>query len=275
MMDTATESPVLLRKEDNIGFITLNRPGTLNALNGALMAQVTEALAQFQADDDVRVIILSGEGRAFSSGFDLKEGVIANNTTLPQWRESTRKAFEFIMQFWNCPKPTIAAVHGFCLAGALELALSCDITVADDTTHVGEPEVRFGAGVVAMLLPWLIPPKIAKEFLLTGNDRIPVRRAYELGLVNDVVPEGRHLERAIEIARTISRCSPDAVLMTKRAINRGFEIAGMRAALEAGADAAMVIEATDSPEKVRFNQIILDEGLKAAVAWRDERFRGA
>lgn len=267
-------SPVVLAyRENQIGFIKLNRPQALNALNSSLMSQVTAALQSHMQDDDVRVVVLSGEGRAFSSGFDLKEAIEVNYTTGQQWRKAIDAAFDFIMQFWRAEKPTVAAIHGFCLAGALELAIACDITIADDTTFVGEPEVRFGAGVVAMLLPWLIPAKVAKEILLTGEDRIPARRAFELGLINQVAPEGQHLSTAVEMARKIARCSPDAVRMTKRAINQSLDVGGLREALQVGTDAATFIEATDSAEKREFNRLVRESGLKEAVMRRDALFR--
>src|SRR5260370_2157881 len=132
------------------------------------------------------------------------------------------------MQVWDCPKQPIAAVHGYCLAGAFELALACDITVAAAGTWFGEPEVRFGSGIVAMLLPWFTGPKQAKELLLTGNDRISAERALEIGIVNRVVPEGQQLEQAMEIARGIAAAAPASVQMTKRAIHRRSDVMGMR-----------------------------------------------
>ena len=94
------------------------------------------------------------------------------------------------MQFWDCPKPTIAAVHGYCLGGAFEIAMSCDIAVAAAGTRFGEPEPRFGSGNICMLLPWITSPKFAKELLLTGRDDIDAERAMAMGLVNQVVPAG-------------------------------------------------------------------------------------
>ena len=104
------------------------------------------------------------------------------------------------MRFWDCPKPTVSAVHGYCLAGALELALACDLTVADSTAIFGEPEVRFGSAIVALLVPWIAGPKFAKELLLTGADDISAQRALQMGLVNQVVDEGRALARAMQLA---------------------------------------------------------------------------
>ena len=176
------------------------------------------------------------------------------------------------MQFWDCPKPVIAAVHGYCLAGAFEMALACDITIAAEGTRFGEPEVRFGSGIVAMLLPWMTTPKLAKELLLTGNDRIDASRALAMGIVNEVVPEGQHLERALAVARDIASAASQSVRMTKRAINRTYEIMGMRQALLAALDIDVLIEAGAGPERSEFNRIRKEQGLKAAVAWRDAKF---
>ena len=123
-----------------------------------------------------------------------------------------------------------------------------------------------------MLLPWITGPKQAKELLLTGNDRISAERALEIGIVNRVVPDGEQLERAIEIARTIAAAAPASVRMTKRAINRSYEIMGMRQALLAAVDIDIFIESSGGPERAEFNRIRREQGLKAALAWRDARF---
>jgi len=183
--------------------------------------------------------------------------------------------FKFLMQFWDCPKPTIAAVHGFCLAGAFEMALSCDVTVAAEGTRFGEPEVRFGSGIVAMLLPWVVGPKAAKELLLTGNDKVDAARALQLGIVNHVVPAGQELEKALDIARDMAAAAPLSVEMTKRAINRTYEMMNMRQALLAALDIDTLIEAGGGPERAEFNRIRKEQGLKAAIEWRDARFKRA
>ena len=123
-----------------------------------------------------------------------------------------------------------------------------------------------------MLLPWFTGPKHAKELLLTGNDRISAERALEIGIVNRVVPDGQQLEQAMEIARGIAAAAPASVQMTKRAINRGYEIMGMRQALLAAVDIDIFIESSGGPERAEFNRIRKEQGLKAAIAWRDARF---
>ena len=156
------------RIEDRIGVITLNRPRVLNAINRTLMREVTAALAAFTADDAILAILVNGAGRAFSAGFDMKQSAQRPTPTMGDWQKILRDDFDFIIQFWDCPKPTVAAVHGFCLAGAFELALACDVTVAAEGTLFGEPEARFGSGIIALLLPWMTSPKVAMKIL--GSD---------------------------------------------------------------------------------------------------------
>jgi enoyl-CoA hydratase len=260
------------RVDGRVGVLTLNRPKVLNAINRQLMADVTNALSEFTRDPGVLVVVVHGAGRAFSAGFDMKESAQRSTSGTDQWRAVLEADFEFIMQFWDCPKPTIAAVHGFCLAGAFELALACDLTVAAEGTRFGEPEARFGSGIIALLLPWHTTPKAAKELLLTGTDQVSAARALALGIVNDVVPDGTELERALALARDLAAAAPLSVQLTKRAINRTYEVMGMRQALLAALDTDVMIESTGGPERTEFNRLRREEGLKAALAWRDARF---
>jgi enoyl-CoA hydratase len=260
------------RIDGRIGVLTLNRPKVLNALNRQLMREVTEAVTAFKNDSAVLAIVVHGSGRAFSAGFDMKESAQRSTTGTDQWRAVLEADFDFIMQFWDCPKPTVAAVHGFCLAGAFELALACDMTVAAEGTRFGEPEARFGSGIIALLLPWHTTPKLAKELLLTGTDQVDASRALAMGIVNQVVPAGGEFDRAMALARDLAAAAPLSVQLTKRAINRTYEIMGMRQALLAALDTDVLIESTGGPERAEFNRIRREEGLKAALAWRDARF---
>jgi enoyl-CoA hydratase len=163
-------------------------------------------------------------------------------------------------------------VLGPCLAGACELALACDITIAADDAFFGEPELKFGAGIVTMILPWLVGPKIAKEIILTGEDRIPAQRARELGLVNRIVPSAELDDAALALAKHIAAIDPELVKETKRAINRAYEAQNMLQALEDGLAIDLAIEGAGSPDKIQFMDIARRDGLKAAIAWRDARF---
>ena len=268
---TSNFEAILVQTVGRVGVIRLNRPRKLNAINAQMMSEATGALKSFAADPAIGAIVLAAEGRAFSAGFDLKELAEQGITTAEQWGEVLRADFEFVMQFWDCCKPTVAAIHGHCIGGGMELAVSCDLTVADEGTLMGEPEMKFGSSIAALVLPWLIGPKQAKELLLTASDQITAQRAYELGLVNEVTRDENHTARAIEIAQTMARYSALSVQLTKRAINRSLDIAGMRQALLAGIDTATLIEANVRPENAEFERIHKAEGMKAALEWRDAK----
>lgn len=255
-----------------VASLIFNRPGVLNAFHNEAMDECTAALKELAADERVRCILVRGEGRAFSAGFDLKASANRDMSSVELVRRQMERQFDFIMAFWDCPKPTIALVHGFCMAGAFEVALACDITIAASGTRFGEPEVRFGTGIVAMLLPWAVLPKHAKEMLLTGNDKMDAARAHAIGIVNHVVPEGELIQFGRRMAIDIASAAGPSVFFTKRAMNRTYEIMGMREALRSSLDIDVILNSTPSAEKAEFLRIRKEQGLKAALAWRDSRF---
>ena len=266
---------ILFSVADHVAQLTLNRPERLNALNKAALDEINRAMDQAEADAEVRVIVVSGAGRAFSSGFDLKAQMEQRPEGAQVWREILDLDFNTTMRFWNSPKPTIAAVHGACLAGAFELAMSCDITIACEHAVFGEPELKFGAGIVTMLLPWMTSPKQAKRIILSADDRIPAREALAMGLVSRVVAPGTQLEEALRTARGIALMDPNLVLQTKRALNRSYEIQGMATALRSALDIDHSIESHGSPDKRAFMDIARERGMREAIVWRDARFAKA
>jgi enoyl-CoA hydratase len=271
---TGRFSTIEVEKIDAVARLTLNRPERANALNAVMLSEIGAALNAIEADASVRAVIVRGAGAAFSSGFDLKEQMERRPAGIEAWRSILRHDFDTVMRFWHCPLPTIATVRGPCLAGACELALACDITVAADDAFFGEPELKFGAGIVAMILPWVVGPKIAKEIILLGEDRIPAGRARELGMVNRVVAADDLDSTGLAIANHIAAIDPNLVKQTKRAINRAFEARNMLDALEEALAIDLAIEGAGSPDKIQFMEIARRDGLKAALAWRDARFPG-
>ncbi len=264
---------LIYRTEPPLALITLNRPDKLNAINGRMVDELDRALDAAEQDPEVRVIVLDGAGRAFSSGFDLEpDGHVAEGD-VAALRRQLREDFDIIMRFWESPKTTIAAVHKYCLGSAMEMAVACDITVAAAGCRFGAPEVKFGSGIVALILPWLIGVKAAKELLLTGDDTVSAERALALGLVNRVVSDEDYLAEAHALARTIAVNDPLAVRLTKKAINRTFEIMGMRTALLEALELDVVVEANETPETREFNEILRTRGAKAAIEWRAKRSR--
>jgi enoyl-CoA hydratase len=261
-----------LRTDGPVSIITLNRPSRLNAINQAMLDELQRALDAVEEDQDTRAVVVLGTGDHFSSGFDLQEQMERRPVGVGPWREILERDFRTVMRFWHLSKPTIAAVRGYCLAGGCELALACDLTVAADDAIFGEPELKFGAGIVVMLLPWLVGPKLAKELILTGADRISAQDALRIGLINRVLPATELHPAAIKLARHIAAIDPTLVKRTKHAINRTFEIMGMMEALETALDIDLAIEGEGSEDKRQFMEIARRDGLRAAFAWRDARF---
>src|SRR5215218_9466215 len=272
MAEPAGFSTIRYEALGTVARLTLDRPERANALSQAMLDEIGRALDAAEADAAVRALIVTGAGPAFSSGFDLKEQMECRPSGVAEWRPLLRKDYETVMRFWRFAKPTIAAVRGACLAGACELALACDLTIATEDAFFGEPELKFGAGIVVMILPWIVGPKIAKEIILTGEDRITAARAREIGMVNRVVPASELDAVALATARNIAAIDPGLVKDTKRAINQAFEAQGMMQALEAALGADLLIEGAGSPDKAEFMTIARRDGLKAALTWRDARF---
>jgi enoyl-CoA hydratase len=257
--------------------LTLNRPEVLNALSSELVDALSGALARAADDEAARILVIRGAGRAFCAGYDLKEEAqLHAEHGVPDesgWREELAASVDHMLELFDHPKPVIAEVHGYCLAGGCDLMMMCDLAVASDDALFGEPEIRFGSGVVTMVMPWLIGARKAKELLFSGEDRIPADEALRMGLVNRVVPGDRLEEETLALARKIAVLDPVAISLTKRSINRAWEVAGFREALTANVDLDAVIESAEVPERQEFNRIRAERGLKAAIAWRDARFR--
>jgi len=257
---------------DGVGHIELYRPQRLNALSKEMLLEIGYAMDRFELDDEVKVIVLSGSGKGFSSGFDLKDQMARNPKGPKVWKEILDLDFNTTMRFWRSSKPTIAAVHGPCVAGAFEMALACDITIAAEDATFGEPELRFGAGIVTLLLPWVASPKHAKRIILSGQDKVSATLAMQMGLVSEVVATGKHLDQAMRVARNIAKMDAVLVQQTKKAIQRTYDVQGLEAALAAALDIDHSIESHGSPDKVRFMDIARADGLQAALKWRTQRF---
>jgi len=203
---------ILTEVKDGVIVITINRPDAKNAMNKAAAEGIAAALDRLDAEDDLRVAVLTGAGGTFCSGMDLK-GFLRGETPFVEGR-----GFGGLTEK-SPAKPVIAAVEGYALAGGLELMISCDLVVANADAKFGIPEVKRGLVAAAgglVKLPEMIPPKVAMELALTG-DFIDAGRAYELGLVNRVT-EGSAIEGAMELAKTISANGPLAVRVSKQVI---------------------------------------------------------
>jgi enoyl-CoA hydratase len=266
-----TDRLVLEERRGPALWLTLNRPEKLNALSYELVRQLRDAIRRADEDDEVKVVVVTGAGRAFSAGFDLSEEAATRAEGAEHWRRILEDDVRVTVELWSLPKPTIAAVRGWCLAGGCELAMACDLIVAADDARFGEPEIRYGSGPVTLLMPFLLGQKKTNELLYTG-DAIDAAEAERVGLVNRVVA-GDELEPAVDELVAKIAPTPLAVLrLTKLALLRAYEAMGFRSAVLSNLDLSAILNSADTPEQRQFDEIVSTQGLKAALAWRDSRY---
>ncbi len=210
------DEPVLYRCENGVAEVTLNRPRALNAINGAVHYGLLRALEQAAADDAVRSVVIRGSGRAFSAGGDLKAVAAGEDVGHPK---------RLGQAIWDLPKPVIAAVHGYCLGQACEVAAVCDLTIAAASAVFGEVEINHGWGPPLPIVPFALGLKQAKEALLLG-DMISAEAALRMGLVNRVVADEDLDAEVAKITARIAGLKPEAVAGNKRLVNSRYEAAG-------------------------------------------------
>jgi len=253
----------------SVAHITLNRPEKLNAIDADMLDELEHALDMAEKTDEIRVVLIDGNGQAFSAGFDIQS--LDESSAEPgndRVRRELTRDFEVIMRFWDCPKPTVASVHGYCLGSSMEITAVCDVTIAADDSRFGAPEVKYGSGIVCLVLPWIVGVKNANELLLAGANDIDASRAAAMGLVNRVVPAAELRSESLALAQQIAANDSLAVRLTKRAIHQTLDIAGFRQSLRDALDIDIQIETTTTPESQAFNDILRKEGLKAALRRR-------
>jgi enoyl-CoA hydratase/carnithine racemase len=214
---------VLYEKEDHIVTITLNRPEALNSINRQLKQELNEAITVFDRDDGARVAIITGAGRAFCAGRDLKERA-ADNAAGLQARATDSMGAESLEFFAHTWKPLIAAINGYAMAGGWAIAQMCDLRLAVEDATMGITEARWSLlPPFAAALPKLIPMAAALELVLTAKP-ITAQRAYEIGFVNKIVPQERLLEEAKALARQIVDNAPLSIRFFKELAYRGLDM---------------------------------------------------
>jgi enoyl-CoA hydratase len=244
-----TEEVVRYEVAGAVATVTMNRPEYRNAQNSAMTYALDAAFTRAVDDDEVKVIVLAGEGKHFSAGHDIGTPGRDVDTTFDRkavmWWDHVGKpggdgryAREMEVYLGMCrrwreiPKPTIAMVQGACIAGGLMLAWVCDLIVASDDAFFSDPVVRMGIpGVEYFAHPWVMGPRAAKEFLFTG-DRVGAARAYELGMVNKVVPRDELRKETDQVAEKISAMPRFGLALTKRAVNQAEDQMGLRAGMD-------------------------------------------
>ncbi|MHA5054825.1 enoyl-CoA hydratase [Streptomyces sp. SD15] len=225
---------ILYEVEDRVAVITLNRPEVANAQTMGLLDDLDAAWSRAAADDDVRVIVLRGNGRHFSAGRDLKDRWPAPKEITLEWiyTAEARRYLEYTLRWRNVPKPSIAAVQGKCIAGGLMLLWPCDLIVAAQNAEFSDPVVHMGiVGVEYHGHTWELGPRKAKEILFTGR-AVTAAEAEQVGMVNRVVPLDELGSATMELAGLIARMHPFALRQAKRAVNQTLDVQGFYAAVQ-------------------------------------------
>ena len=264
------EHIIVDRPLDGVSRITLNRPDSRNALNNTLRGEIYSTLEANDVDDDVRVTIIRGAGKAFCAGYDLKGN---NNEDRPfhtaggdgSW---ARHVVEGAFRVWDLAKPVIAQVHGYCLAGGTELATSCDLVYVAEDAKIGYPVVRSMSPPDNQFFPWIVGMRNAMEMMLTG-DAISGSEAVEYGFANRAYPIDELEDAVLAIAEKIAKVPPDIEQMNKRAVHRQMELMGMRAAIRQGTEIQALAFHTKST-RAHFKE--LAAGLTDALSKRDGKF---
>lgn len=254
---------ILLETDGPVAVLTLNRPDKLNALNATVRREIMEAVDALATDEDVKVAVLHGAGeKAFVAGADVSE-FAARSASEQRKVYEKRRVYDAVAAF---PKPIVAAVHGYCLGGGSELALACDLRVADRTARFGQAEIRLGlipgAGGTQRLAR-LVGPGQALRIALSG-DFVDAEEAHRIGLVEFLVEEGQHLEKAMDVARRLARWSPLALRLVKQSVQAAMETP-LSAGLALERELFLAAFASDDGR----------EGVSAFIEKRDPDFRGS
>jgi enoyl-CoA hydratase/carnithine racemase len=276
---------LLYRKQRNGVLITLNRPNALNAINDALMSELDQALVDAETDPQIRAVVITGAGEAFSAGEDVSGdetetawpyGIPVDtslNATYNKFRDADRKDILGRQLYrWSYPKPIIAAVSGWCLGAGASLALSCHVTIAADDAVFGQPQVRHAANTDFMWVA-LAGFKNALRYSLTG-DHVDAQEALRIGLVNQVVPKIELLETCFKFVERVAHVPPETVKINLHISTQGLEMMGLRKAWMLNAELAAMARLTKREEfNRRLEEAKKKGGLEAFLRERDAPFQ--
>ena len=272
---------IIYEKKDGVGYITLNRPDKLNAINDVLLEELDAAFAAAEPDLEVKVVVVKGAGQAFSVGQDLSG--VETSEVLPDPRKpvSRKKQLEAERRrnrrweyIFNLAKPTIAQVHGYCLGFGCNLAMVCDITIASEDALFGDPSIRMGLLSDMPLWIWLIGIKKTRELLYSGR-YITAAEAEQFGLINKAVPKDKLEDEVFKLAKGISLLPGDGLANCKDGINSVMEARGLGEAWRFTNEMQLVMQQhSREPGDFDFFEVREKKGLKAAIEERDAPFKG-
>lgn len=271
---TDKDEAVTYRTDGDIAIISLNRPEKRNAVNRALSSALMGYLDEADQDPDVVVIVLRGEGKSFCAGHDVER----SNPEREKYRHhairthhSLSRGMRLAMAIWELNKPIIASVQGHALGEGCVMTMLCDLTIAAEGALFGEPEIRFAGPATAMMMPWIVGVKRARELIYMG-DMIGADEAKEIGIVNRVVPADRLEEETLKYARRLALIGPEALFCARKTVNRILEAQGIRQAFNSTVDLIAPTYATESQVHRDFQAKVAEVGLADAFKWRRGQF---
>src|SRR3989441_3196509 len=260
---------------DGIAHITLNRPDRLNAINRGLISDLREAIIAANEDGAVRVMVLSGAGRAFCAGYDLDWGTRAENATQREmagnWapvRDSggMSRNVKVFMSLWESPKPVIAQIHGWCVGGGTDMALCADLIYMAEDAQIGYPPARVWGEPTSVMWVYRLGLEHAKRVMLSGES-LSGSEAERLGLASKAVPEGELASVVDEMARKLATIPANQLAMSKLLVNQAYENMGLRTTQMLGT--LLDGTARHTPEGIAWRDMAMKEGFRQAVRRRD------
>ncbi|MEJ8572764.1 enoyl-CoA hydratase/isomerase family protein [Microbaculum marinum] len=271
MSNAKTYRDILVRVDNGVGWIVINRPERLNALQMTTTdMEIRAALGDFARDETVRAVVIRGEGeRAFSTGWDMEA---IEDSSLADLEKMVRQNVGLFKDVWHQPQPVIAAINGHAVASGASLAMSCDIVIAADHAKLAEPEIRHGALSPFLIMPYLTGARAVHEFYYLG-DPLDADAMLRLGLANKVVP-GADLDAAAQAYGERLALVPKAALeMKKRSLRAAYDLMGLGDAVDRHALADTLMIGADLPEQRKLLDILKTQGMKAFIEARDTPFR--
>jgi len=266
---------IIYETQDQIAKLTMNRPEKLNALSVPLREEIIAAVREAEADPAIRVIVLKGAGRAFSSGYDITPSSAGGGAH--QYGQHLRADIEHLKQIpkrwdeiWYLSKPVIAQVHGYCLAGGTDLAQSCDFIVAAEDALFGYPPVRSMGAPPCHMWTYNVGPQWAKYLLMTGNS-IDGKTAERIGLAWRAVPADQLEDAVQELAGTLAKVTWDLLAAGKSIVNKALDLMGRNTLQTLAAETDAI--GHHAQVALEFYRMREEQGLQAALEWRDAPFR--
>jgi enoyl-CoA hydratase len=250
--------------------LTLRRPRKLNTITDQMNLELQDVLARIEATPAIKVVVLTGEGRAFSAGYDVGEGEDMPARTPAYWKYHFRLAYKTLRMIWALPQPVVAKVRGACLGGGMAMSMASDLTYASDDAFFGDAEIKFGGGGnMFPVLQWMIGMKALTELMLTGRN-VHAPEAARLGMINEMVPADELDARVDQVVRHLCLLPEGTLVRNKEAKRRWYEQMGLPALVAMSEDKSALGLSTSGENE--FTRISRREGVTAALRWQKQRF---